>query len=69
MECYDKTQTVVQDAPKETCSLEPHLFATVRVAVDAHLVRLPHILKIMQYLYFFQALLGSHHNGSSLMGI
>ena len=35
MECYDKTQTVVQDAPKETCSLEPHLFATVRVAVDA----------------------------------
>merc|ERR1711887_322234 len=22
-ECYDKTQTVVQDAPKENCSLEP----------------------------------------------
>merc|ERR1740137_376886 len=22
-ECYDKTQTVVQDAPKEQCSLEP----------------------------------------------
>ena len=23
MECYDKVQTVVQDAPKEQCSLEP----------------------------------------------
>jgi len=22
--CYDKTQTIVQDAPKEECSLEPH---------------------------------------------
>ena len=22
-ECYDKTQTIVQDAPKEQCSLEP----------------------------------------------
>merc|ERR1712107_410843 len=22
-ECYDKTQTVVQDAPKEQCTLEP----------------------------------------------
>ena len=23
LECYDKVQTVVQDAPKEQCSLEP----------------------------------------------